>query len=83
MTLITISLKCNTSTNTIIINISNKPVNNLHEKNEIVSFINTSFSHDLLLNTHILFVIKANNTAKNQAIAVLDAVPNFNIWANK
>ena len=40
----------------------------LKKKKEQISLITTFLSNDLELNTYNLFVIKANNTDKNQAI---------------
>lgn len=75
ITFMNISFQCNNSTETHIITISISPVIVLHEKKESISFFTTSFSHDLLPNTHDLFVTKANKTANNHAPNVPTVTP--------
>ena len=58
------------STAKYIITTSNIPVINLAAINVHISWSNTFPLKDLLLKTHILFVIKANATASIHAIIV-------------
>jgi len=57
-----------TSTAKYIITMSNIPVASLAAINVQISYINVFPVKDLLSNTHILFVIKANATASTHAI---------------